>query len=152
MNSSLHREDVMCLQLEAVCIRWLMYADLVLEKDPKFNAQLGALLRAARVRAEMSLADVAKQVGCAKSAIGNWETGVNAISVVDLLKLAGLYRIPPEQLLPGSTAPLSAEEQFLRDYAGLDEAGKTAMRAFQQTYAAAAGAAASAPRLDKKRS
>ena len=104
------------------------------QRDPRFNVELGARLKEARTRKQMTMQAAADVLGCAKSALGHWETGRNAVSVVDLLRLAELYGVPPEQLIPSDPGRQSVDEQFIRAFAQLDEAGKTAMLAFMSTY------------------
>jgi transcriptional regulator with XRE-family HTH domain len=104
------------------------------QKDPRFQIELGARLKEARLRKQMTMQAAADVIGCAKSALGHWETGRNAVSVADLLRLAELYGVPPEQLIPGEAGRQSVDEQFIRAYAQLDEAGKAAMLAFMSTY------------------
>ena len=59
---------------------------------PKFK------LKAARVNKEMTQEDVAKALNRNKQTIVNWENGVTAIKVNDLMRLSKLYGIPIEYL------------------------------------------------------
>ena len=59
---------------------------------PKFK------LKAARVNAGLTQADVAKILNRNKQTIVNWENGVTEIKVSDLLRLSKLYEIPIEYL------------------------------------------------------
>ena len=59
---------------------------------PKFN------LKAARITAGMTQAEVAKALGRNKQTIVNWEKGLTAIKGSDLVRLSELYGIPIEYL------------------------------------------------------
>ncbi len=59
---------------------------------PKFK------LKAARVNKEMTQEDVAKALNRNKQTIVNWENGVTAIKVNDLMRLSKLYGIPIDYL------------------------------------------------------
>lgn len=64
---------------------------------PKFK------LNAARVNAGMTQTEVAKALNRNKQTIVNWEKGLTAIKVRDLLLLSELYGIPIEYLeIPGN--------------------------------------------------
>lgn len=60
---------------------------------PKFN------LKAARITAGMTQAEVAKALGRNKQTIVNWEKGDTEINVRDLHRLSALYGIPIEYLM-----------------------------------------------------
>jgi transcriptional regulator with XRE-family HTH domain len=81
-------------------INLLRYTFSMLHKNPSLHLAIGALLRSARKRRQMTLDEVARTLGCTKGAVGNWETGVNAASTTDLLKLARIYGVPVSALLP----------------------------------------------------
>jgi transcriptional regulator with XRE-family HTH domain len=134
MTGSLSPVDHKSLLSRHAFFVWLRYAAQMQQKDPRFQIELGARLKEARLRKQMTMQAAADVIGCAKSALGHWETGRNAVSVADLLRLAELYGVPPEQLIPGEPARQSVDEQFIRAYAQLDEAGKAAMLAFMSTY------------------
>jgi len=134
MTGSLPLVDVRSLLSRHAFYVWLRYAARMQQKDPRFNVELGVRLKEARIRKQMTMQATADAMGCAKSAVGHWETGRNAVSVIDLLRLAELYGVPPEQLIPSDPGRQSIDEQFIRAYAQLDEAGKTAMLAFMSTY------------------
>ena len=51
-------------------------------------------LKAARVNAEMSTAEVAQNTGFSESAIRSWETGRHKVAYENLLILAKEYRCP----------------------------------------------------------
>jgi transcriptional regulator with XRE-family HTH domain len=62
---------------------------------------VGAALREARVRAGLSLNDVARRSGgrYRPSSLGGYERGERAISVIRFCDLARLLGVPPDQLL-----------------------------------------------------
>jgi transcriptional regulator with XRE-family HTH domain len=64
--------------------------------------QVGERLRAIRRQKGLSLHDVEARSGqeFKASVLGAYERGERAISVPRLLRLAELYRVPPDQLLP----------------------------------------------------
>jgi transcriptional regulator with XRE-family HTH domain len=66
--------------------------------------QVGERLRAIRRQKGLSLHDVEARSGqeFKASVLGAYERGERAISVPRLLRLAELYRVPPDQLLPRS--------------------------------------------------
>ena len=137
MPRSLHHTDSGCLHGRHKLLSWLRYAQWMLEKNLQFNLQLGELLKMARQRKGLTMQAAADLIGCAKSALGHWETGRNAVSVVDLLKLASLYGVEPDELISGRPAPSTEEERFMRDYAQLDASHKAALQAFLETFSKA---------------
>jgi transcriptional regulator with XRE-family HTH domain len=66
------------------------------------HAQIGDRLRAIRRQQGLSLHDVEARSGqeFKASVLGAYERGERALSVGRLLKLAELYDVPPDQLLP----------------------------------------------------
>ena len=68
--------------------------------------QVGERLRAIRRQKGLSLHDVEARSGqeFKASVLGAYERGERAISVPRLLRLAELYRVPPDQLLPRNNA------------------------------------------------
>jgi len=55
-------------------------------------------LRAARVEANMTQAEVAEKLHKNKQTIANWENGRTKISAEDLLSLCDMYRLPPSAI------------------------------------------------------
>src|SRR5208282_6796683 len=77
--------------------------------DAKYAAAVGARLRAVRRQKRMSLQAVEKEsrLEFKASVLGAYERGERTISVPRLQRLARLYRVPVDQLLPpdGSEPP-----------------------------------------------
>jgi transcriptional regulator with XRE-family HTH domain len=95
--------------------------------------QVGERLRAIRRQKGLSLHDVEARSGqeFKASVLGAYERGERAISVPRLLRLAELYRVPPDQLLPrlagdvdidlGEAAAIAAGEGFTIDLVRLHD-------------------------------
>ena len=62
---------------------------------------LGEKLRENRVRCKMSQEFVAEAVGVSRQAVSKWENGISDPSTANLVALAKLYGISPEELLEG---------------------------------------------------
>src|SRR5438477_8859473 len=96
------------------------------EDDHDFARRLGARLRAVRVQKRWSLADV--QTAChgefSAAAVGSYERGERLISVPRLNRLASMYRVPLEELLPpepSASASVPAEgERLVIDLTALE--------------------------------
>jgi transcriptional regulator with XRE-family HTH domain len=79
-------------------------------EDARYAAAVGARLRAVRRQKHMSLQAVEKSSGLEfkASVLGAYERGERTISVPRLQRLARLYHVPVEQLLPSDSGePLS---------------------------------------------
>jgi transcriptional regulator with XRE-family HTH domain len=72
------------------------------DSDLDFARRLGGRLRAVRVQKRWSLHDVqvAAEGEFSAAAVGSYERGERLISVPRLNRLAGVYRVPLEELLP----------------------------------------------------
>lgn len=55
-------------------------------------------LAAARVNANMTQEDVAKEMRVSKNTIVNWEKGKTSLSISDLEMLSRLYKIPKDNI------------------------------------------------------
>ncbi len=94
--------------------------------------KVGERLRAIRRQKGLSLHDVEARSGqeFKASVLGAYERGERAISVPRLLRLAQLYRVPPDQLLPrigldveiDLTEDAAGQESFTIDLVRLHEA------------------------------
>ncbi len=76
-------------------------------EDAQYAAAVGARLRAVRRQKRMSLQAVEKSSGLEfkASVLGAYERGERTISVPRLQRLAQLYRVPVDQLLPPEGSP-----------------------------------------------
>ncbi len=72
------------------------------EVTTTYSRKVGERLRAIRRQKRLSLQDVeaASELEFKASVLGAYERGERAISVPRLLRLAELYRVPADQLLP----------------------------------------------------
>ncbi len=77
----------------------------VIEGGNKMKFQI--TLKAARVNAGLTQADVASSLHRNKQTIVNWENGVTDIKMSDFQKLSELYRIPMEYMkIPEKTGKI----------------------------------------------
>ena len=60
---------------------------------------LGEAIKAHRIRCGMSQELLAERLGVSRQAVSKWETGAAEPSTANLLALAKVFDIPPEQLL-----------------------------------------------------
>lgn len=60
---------------------------------------LGENLKAHRMARKMTQEFVAEALGVSRQAVSKWETGASDPSTANLLALAKLYGVPPEELL-----------------------------------------------------
>jgi len=76
------------------------------------NIQLGAALKNARVRADLSQEELAGMLGITRNTVINWESNRNKPDVDMLLRLCAALRISIHDLFPDDS-PLTAEERAL---------------------------------------
>lgn len=60
---------------------------------------LGEALKRRRIRCNMTQESVAEAISASVQAVSEWESGVRNPSVPDLLALAALFQVSPEELL-----------------------------------------------------
>lgn len=60
---------------------------------------LGEVIKSHRTKCKMTQEFVAEQMGVTRQTISKWETGINEPSTSNLLKLAKLFDMNPEDLL-----------------------------------------------------
>lgn len=70
------------------------------ELESPVDAQIGQLLRAARVRAGLSQARLAGALSCAQSLVCAWERGEVRVPVAQLVEVARHLQVVPLALLP----------------------------------------------------
>ncbi len=71
----------------------------VREEKAVVKRTLGETLKANRVRCKMTQEFVAERIGVSRQAVSKWENGTSDPSTSNLLALAKLYEISPEELL-----------------------------------------------------
>jgi DNA-binding XRE family transcriptional regulator len=71
----------------------------VREEKAVVKKSLGEILKANRVRCKMTQEFVAERVGVSRQAVSKWENGTSDPSTSNLLALAKLYEVSPEELL-----------------------------------------------------
>lgn len=94
--------------------------------------KLGDKLREYREKNGLTLGDVAKRLGCSYQAVQKWEAGTARPRTDKLRRLAWLYGVPVEELLPAHDpyahylTPLipELEARLQRDLSGLVQASK----------------------------
>jgi len=69
-----------------------------------FYEQFGRRVRSARLSLNLNQEELGHQVGLERSSISNVEKGRQRIQLHMLLKFAAALNVPPEDLLPDSTA------------------------------------------------
>ena len=73
----------------------------VREENRAVRVSLSEKLRENRVRCKMTQEFVAEAVGVSRQAVSKWENGASDPSTANLIALAKLYGISPEELLEG---------------------------------------------------
>lgn len=94
----------------------------------------GNRLRQAREQLGLTQGELAKRLGCTKSAIGNYENGVSSPKEEILLKLFDVLEVDPNFLFQDSFSLLDdslspEEEGLIKKYRALDERGRSAVMA-----------------------
>lgn len=69
------------------------------EEARTVRGTLGERLREHRTRSKMSQEFVAEALGVSRQAVSKWENGAADPSTANLIALAKLYGVPPEELL-----------------------------------------------------
>lgn len=84
---------------------------MVVEQVEQGATQVGERLRQIRRQQGLSLQDVEARTGkeFKASVLGAYERGERTISVPRLMRLAQIYTVPPDQLLPRNTEGVGAE-------------------------------------------
>lgn len=78
--------------------RYLKSGEVRKEKDT-VKKSLGEALKAHRIQCQMTQEFVAERLGVSRQAVSKWENGSSDPSTSNLLALAKLYGISPEELL-----------------------------------------------------
>ena len=75
------------------------------KEEEVLRRSLGEVLKAHRTRCGMTQEFVAESLGVSRQAVSKWENGTADPSTTNLLKLAKLYNISPEELLRAVSDP-----------------------------------------------
>lgn len=81
---------------------------------------LGQILKEHRVRCKMTQEFVAERLGVSRQAVSKWESGASDPSTSNLLALARLFEVSPEELLRGWSEPKRGKrnEKDGKDFGG----------------------------------
>ena len=79
-------------------LKYLRSGEVRKEEDA-VRKSLGEVLKDHRIRCQMTQEFVAEQLGVSRQAVSKWENGTSDPSTSNLLALAKLYCISPEELL-----------------------------------------------------
>lgn len=60
---------------------------------------LGQLLKDYRIKSNMTQEFVARKLGVSRQAVSKWENGTSDPSTANLIAIAKLYNVPPEEIL-----------------------------------------------------
>lgn len=82
--------------------KYLHKPDSIPEKEI-IQKSLGEILKSYRMERKMTQEFVAESLGVSRQAVSKWEQGKSDPSTSNLLALAKLYQIPPEDLLKNIT-------------------------------------------------
>ena len=69
------------------------------QENAAVRKSLGQVLKDRRLECKMTQEFVAEHLGVSRQAVSKWESGTSDPSTANLLALAKLYDIPPEELL-----------------------------------------------------
>ena len=69
------------------------------KQDVEIKKSLGEVLKERRIQAQLTQEYVAEAMGVTRQAVSKWENGTSDPSTTNLLKLAKLYGISPEDLI-----------------------------------------------------
>ena len=71
----------------------------VREEKKAVAKSLGEALKENRIRCQMTQEFVAETLGVSRQSVSTWENGFSDLNISNLIALAKLYKISPEQLL-----------------------------------------------------
>ena len=80
-------------------LRKYLKANTVIKENENFFKSLGEALKAHRMKCKMTQEFVAEHLGVSRQAVSKWENGTSDPSTSNLLALAKLYGVSPEELL-----------------------------------------------------
>lgn len=79
-------------------LKYIRSEDVRKEKQA-VKASLGEVIKANRLRCKMTQEFVAEAIGVSRQAVSKWESGASDPSTSNLIALAKLFGVSPEQLL-----------------------------------------------------
>lgn len=80
-------------------LRKYLRSDQVRQESAQVRKSLGQVLKDRRLSCKMTQEFVAEHLGVSRQAVSKWESGASDPSTANLLALAKLYDISPEELL-----------------------------------------------------
>ena len=80
-------------------LRKYLRSSPVRQENAAVRKSLGQVLRDRRLACKMTQEFVAEHLGVSRQAVSKWESGTSDPSTANLLALAKLYDVPPEELL-----------------------------------------------------
>ncbi len=90
-------------------LKYLRSGEVRKEKQAACST-LGEAIKENRVRCKMTQEFVAERLGVSRQAVSKWESGTSDPSTSNLLALAGLFGVPPEELLRTASHPNGSPE------------------------------------------
>jgi len=81
---------------------------MVTQNEERLRVSIGARVREARLRRNMSQMTVASRIGITQSALSNYETGKRALPLVTLFRIADVLRVPIADLIVLTSRPRRA--------------------------------------------
>jgi len=90
---------IYCFVLLIKALRKYLKSDPVRKETATVRRSLGEALKAHRTECKMTQEFVAEHLGVSRQAVSKWENGTSDPSTSNLLALAKLYGISPEELL-----------------------------------------------------
>ena len=88
----------LCVLAARVMLRWL-HSQPQRRQSAEVCRSLGQAIRAQRTRCRMTQEFVAEALGVSRQAVSKWETGQSDPSTANLIALAELFGLQPEELL-----------------------------------------------------
>ena len=111
MNFSINTVILLILSIGALCLfayviflvtkalKTYIRSKEVRKEKMKTAGTLGEVLKAHRVKCKMTQEFVAEAIGVSRQAVSKWESGVTDPSTTNLMALAKLFGLSPEELL-----------------------------------------------------
>ena len=87
------------LVLLVKALRKYLHSGQVRQENASLRKSLGQVLKDRRLECKMTQEFVAEHLGVSRQAVSKWESGASDPSTANLLALAKLYDISPEELL-----------------------------------------------------